>query len=82
MANEAEVINDIRVLISSYRDTNFTARAIARIFHGIQSPNYPAVSWGRNRFWRSHLDSDFNLVCQLAAKEILSMRVGKDNIEI
>ncbi|XP_033221629.1 ATP-dependent DNA helicase Q4-like [Belonocnema kinseyi] len=82
LANEAEVIADIRVLLSSYRDTNFTARAVARIFHGIQSPNYPAMAWGRCRFWRSHLSSDFNLICQLATKEILSMRVGRDKIEI
>lgn len=76
LANETEVINDIRVLISSYRDTNFSARAIARIFHGIQSPNYPAVTWGRCRFWRSHLNCDFNSICQLAVQEILAMHVG------
>ncbi|XP_043468509.1 ATP-dependent DNA helicase Q4 [Leptopilina heterotoma] len=76
LSNETEVINDIRILISSYRDTNFSARAIARIFHGIQSPNYPAVTWGRCRFWRSHLNCDFNLICQLAVQEILAMHVG------
>ncbi|XP_051163305.1 ATP-dependent DNA helicase Q4 [Leptopilina boulardi] len=76
LPNETEIMNDIRILISSYRDTNFSARAVARIFHGIQSPNYPAIAWGRCRFWRSHLNCDFNLICQLAAKEIIAMHVG------
>ncbi|XP_008560443.1 ATP-dependent DNA helicase Q4 [Microplitis demolitor] len=73
-ANEAQIINDIRSLIASYRDNNFTGRAVARIFHGIQSPNYSALTWCRCRFWRAHLATDFNYISQLATKEILSMR--------
>ncbi|CAD1474602.1 unnamed protein product, partial [Heterotrigona itama] len=59
--NEAQVACDVRNLIISYRDNNFTGRAIARIFHGIQSPNYPAYIWNKCRFWRTHISFDFNV---------------------
>lgn len=72
--NEAQVACDIRNLIISYRDNNFTGRAIARIFHGIQSPNYPAYIWNKCRFWRTHISFDFNALCQIATREILALR--------
>ncbi|XP_078041314.1 recQ4 helicase [Augochlora pura] len=72
--NEAEVVNDIRNLVVNYRDVNFNGRAVARIFHGIQSPNYPAYVWNKCRFWRSHLSCNFNVLCQLASREILALR--------
>ena len=50
---------------------------MARIFHGIQSPNFPAKQWGRVfRFWRKHLDVDFNFLVKIATEEIVSMRTG------
>ncbi|CAK9802635.1 ATP-dependent DNA helicase Q4 [Anthophora plagiata] len=72
--NEAEIVGDIRNLIISYRENNFTGRAIARIFHGIQSPNYPAYVWNKCRFWRAHLSFDFGALCQIATREILALR--------
>ncbi|XP_044014928.1 ATP-dependent DNA helicase Q4 [Aphidius gifuensis] len=72
--NESQIIADVRSLICSYRDNNFTGRAIARIFHGIQSPNYSALTWCRCRYWRAHLQTDFDIICQIATKEILAMR--------
>ncbi|KOX78422.1 ATP-dependent DNA helicase Q4 [Melipona quadrifasciata] len=72
--NEAQVACDVRNLIISYRDNNFTGRAIARIFHGIQSPNYPAYIWNKCRFWRTHISFDFNALCQIATREILALR--------
>lgn len=74
MENEAQIACDIRNLIVSYRDNNFTGRAVARIFHGIQSPNYPAYVWNKCRFWRIHLSCNFNVLCQIATKEILALR--------
>ncbi|KAG7211518.1 hypothetical protein KM043_010785 [Ampulex compressa] len=74
LENEAEIVQDVRSLVLSYRDNNFTGRAVARIFHGIQSPNYPALVWGKCRFWRAHISSDFNLLCQVAIREILALR--------
>ncbi|GJQ84260.1 putative DNA helicase [Trypoxylus dichotomus] len=46
---EEQVVNDTTQLVTMYRDNVFTGRAVARIFHGIQSPNYPAVIWGRRQ---------------------------------
>ncbi|XP_018315009.1 ATP-dependent DNA helicase Q4 isoform X2 [Mycetomoellerius zeteki] len=74
MTNEQQIAADIRNLIICYRDTKFTGRAIARIFHGIQSPNYPALIWSRCRFWRIHIAADFNTICKIAAREILALR--------
>lgn len=72
---EEQVISDTKSLIAIYPENNFTGRAIARIFHGIQSPNYPAVIWGRCKFWRSHLHVDFNKLCLIAKDEILRMKL-------
>ncbi|XP_031348005.1 uncharacterized protein LOC116174259 isoform X2 [Photinus pyralis] len=72
--NEEQIISHTRALIGMYRDNTFTGRTIARILHGIQSPNYPAVIWGRCKFWRAHLGTDFHAICQIATKEILRMR--------
>ncbi|PNF41052.1 hypothetical protein B7P43_G07676 [Cryptotermes secundus] len=74
LINEEQVVADVRSLVCMYRDTNFTGRAVARIFHGIPSPCFPAQVWGRCRFWRAHLKSNFNLICKVAAKEILHLR--------
>lgn len=72
--NEEQLVNDIIALVNLYRDNNFTGRAVARIFHGIQSPNYPAVMWGRCKYWRSHINDDFHTICKIATREILKMR--------
>ncbi|XP_039265024.2 ATP-dependent DNA helicase Q4-like [Styela clava] len=49
-----------------------TGRAIARIFHGIDSPRYPAKNWGpARRFWRSKLQINFNLIRKIATEEIV-----------
>lgn len=72
--NEEQLVSDVRALICMYRDNTFTGRAVARIFHGIQSPNYPAVIWGRCKFWRSHLGVDFHTLVKIATREIIQMR--------
>ncbi|XP_026678070.1 uncharacterized protein LOC103507395 [Diaphorina citri] len=74
LTKEDLLISDIHSLVNSYRDTNFTGRSIARIFHGIPSPNFPAIVFGRNRYWRSHMDQDFGLLCKLAARELIKLR--------
>lgn len=61
-------------MISNYPENNFTGRALARIFYGIQSPNYPAVIWGRCRYWRRHLHEDFYQLIAIANREIIRMR--------
>ncbi|KAL0112993.1 hypothetical protein PUN28_012317 [Cardiocondyla obscurior] len=74
MTNEQQIASDVRNLVLRYRDTKFTGRAVARIFQGIQSPNYPALIWSKCRFWRVYIESDFNTICKIATKEILALR--------
>uniref|UniRef100_A0A4W6C3S5 DNA 3'-5' helicase n=1 Tax=Lates calcarifer TaxID=8187 RepID=A0A4W6C3S5_LATCA len=44
---------DIRSFLANRSDEKFSGRAVARIFHGIGSPCYPAQTYGRDRrYWR------------------------------
>lgn len=69
------VISDVRSLICTYKDCTFSGRSIARIFQGISSPNYPAIVWGRCKFWRSHLHEDFNGLIKIATQQIIQMKM-------
>ncbi|XP_053687852.1 ATP-dependent DNA helicase Q4 [Sabethes cyaneus] len=71
---EHQLLSDIRTMIQRYPENNFTGRAIARIFHGVQSPNYPAVIWGRCNYWRAYTSADFNRIVRIANAEIVRMR--------
>ncbi|XP_034831655.1 ATP-dependent DNA helicase Q4 [Maniola hyperantus] len=69
------VTSDVRTLIATYKDCKFTGRSIARIFQGIQSPNFPAIVWGRCKFWRSHLHEDFYGIVKIATQQIIQMKI-------
>ncbi|XP_055914736.1 uncharacterized protein LOC129947970 isoform X2 [Eupeodes corollae] len=69
-----EISGDIYSIINMYPDNTFTGRNIARIFHGIASPNFPAVIWGRCKYWRAHSKTDFNRIVKLANLIIVKMR--------
>ncbi|KAH8242128.1 hypothetical protein KR026_005234 [Drosophila bipectinata] len=71
---DEHIVDDVHALINMYPDNTFTGRNIARIFHGIQSPNYPAVMWGRCKFWRAHVKINFNRILQLANMAIIKRR--------
>ncbi|XP_068618290.1 ATP-dependent DNA helicase Q4 [Battus philenor] len=66
-------ISDIRALIATYKDCKFTGRSIARIFQGISSPNFPAIVWGKCKFWRSHIHEDFHELTKIATQQIIHM---------
>lgn len=68
------ILSDVHTMISRYPDNTFTGRSIARIFHGCQSPNFPAVIWSRCKYWRGHLNTDFNRIVGLANAAIVKMR--------
>ncbi|KAK3610308.1 hypothetical protein CHS0354_029774 [Potamilus streckersoni] len=72
-----QLVSDIHQFISVHgQEHSLTGRAIARIFHGIGSPCYPASTWGRvRRFWRSHLHVDFNIIVKIATQEIIRARL-------
>nr|XP_035961662.1 ATP-dependent DNA helicase Q4 isoform X2 [Halichoerus grypus] len=69
---EDQIRQDVRHLLSSWPDQQFSGRAVARIFHGIGSPRYPAQVYGRDRrFWRRYLHLSFPALMRLATEEIL-----------
>lgn len=69
-----QIIRDVRSMIALYPENNFTGRNIARIFHGVPSPVYPAQIWSRCKLWRAHVKTDFNLIVNLANSTIVKMR--------
>ncbi|KAM4793921.1 ATP-dependent DNA helicase Q4-like [Cyanocitta cristata] len=72
---EEQVRADIRHFLAAHPDEKFSGRAIARIFHGIGSPRFPAQIYGRDRrFWRRHLLLEFQSLSRLATEEILAWR--------
>lgn len=68
------IMTDIDTMISRYPENNFTGRSMARIFHGVQSPVFPAVIWSRCKYWRAHLKTDFNHIVKLTNAVILRNR--------
>ena len=69
------ISRDTRTMLGLHHDVMFSGRALARIFHGIDSPCYPAVVWGRDRrFWRRYLDVDFNDLRIFITEEIIKYR--------
>lgn len=68
---------DIKVFLQSNSQAKFTPRAVARILHGISSPAYPAMSWGRTHFWGRYMKMDFQVVMEAAKAELMNF-VGKD----
>lgn len=68
------IISDINRMIVQYPENTFTGRSLARIFHGVNSPVYPATIWFRCKYWRAHINSDFNHIINLANSEILRLR--------
>ncbi|KAM4044045.1 LOW QUALITY PROTEIN: ATP-dependent DNA helicase Q4 [Anomaloglossus baeobatrachus] len=72
---KAQVYSDVRLFLSIHQDECFSGRSVARVFHGISSPCYPAQIYGRDRrFWRKYLHLDFNNVMQLCKEEILRLK--------
>lgn len=72
---EGQIRADIRGFLSNRSDEKFSGRAVARIFHGIGSPCYPAVTYGRDRrYWRKYIQFDFNQLIKLATQEIIRLK--------
>uniref|UniRef100_A0A1B0C865 DNA 3'-5' helicase n=1 Tax=Lutzomyia longipalpis TaxID=7200 RepID=A0A1B0C865_LUTLO len=71
---DEQLERDIRYMVANYPDNNFTGRSLARIFHGISSPNFPAIVWGRCKLWRAHTMTNIHRIIALANATILEMR--------
>ncbi|NP_001399952.1 ATP-dependent DNA helicase Q4 isoform 7 [Homo sapiens] len=71
---EDQVRCDIRQFLSLRPEEKFSSRAVARIFHGIGSPCYPAQVYGQDRrFWRKYLHLSFHALVGLATEELLQV---------
>jgi ATP-dependent DNA helicase Q4 len=55
-----------------------SARAVARVLHGLGSPAYPAAEWRRKEkagnLWEKHSKVDFGAIVRVASEELLAMR--------
>ncbi|XP_059496448.1 ATP-dependent DNA helicase Q4 isoform X2 [Stegostoma tigrinum] len=72
---ESQIRADVRQFLSIHHEEKFSGRAIARIFHGIESPCHPAQVYGRDRrFWRKYLNFDFNEIIRMATEELIRMK--------
>ncbi|XP_072226828.1 ATP-dependent DNA helicase Q4 [Leuresthes tenuis] len=72
---ENQIRADIRSFLSNRSDEKFSGRAVARIFHGIGSPCYPAQTYGKDRrYWRKYIQFDFNQLIRLATQEIIHFK--------
>lgn len=72
---EGQIRADIRSFLSNRSDEKFSGRAVARIFHGIGSPCYPAITYGKDRrYWRKYIKFDFNHLIRLATQEIIRFK--------
>jgi ATP-dependent DNA helicase Q4 len=63
---------DIKVLMRSCAGVRLTARAAARILHGVGSPSFPATAWSRNPFWGRHAAVPFDDVKRIAHDELVA----------
>ncbi|XP_055081382.1 ATP-dependent DNA helicase Q4 isoform X2 [Periophthalmus magnuspinnatus] len=72
---EGQIRADIRSFLANRCDEKFTGRAVARILHGIGSPCYPAITYGKDRrYWRKYIQFDFNQLIRLATQEIIQFK--------
>ncbi|XP_041739473.2 ATP-dependent DNA helicase Q4 [Coregonus clupeaformis] len=72
---EGQIRTDIQSFLGNHSDEKFSGRAVARIFHGIGSPCYPAQTFGRDRrYWRKYIQFDFNEIIRFAIQEIVRFK--------
>ncbi|ORY45202.1 ATP-dependent DNA helicase [Rhizoclosmatium globosum] len=56
-----------------------SGRAIARIFHGISSPKFPAYEWFKNKSWNSYSHFNFGELVKIASKTLMEYRMRTGN---
>lgn len=66
---------DVRAFLSKCEAVK-TPRQVARIFHGIPSPQFPSQEWFSNGFWGKRRMIDFNEIIATAKQAILNSRVA------
>ncbi|KAL5035021.1 hypothetical protein BDV3_004500 [Batrachochytrium dendrobatidis] len=58
----------IKSFVKAHLSEVTSGRAVARIFHGLSSPKYPAKIWLSNKHWNSHPYYNFKDLARLASK--------------
>lgn len=71
-ANMAILRADVRVFLSQNGDRITTARQVARIFHGISSPQFPKEDWQTNKFWNKSVWTPFELIQKEAQEQLIA----------
>ena len=64
----------IKTFIKEHNQMVTSGRAIARIFHGISSPQYPSNEWSRNKHWNSFKFYDFKDLYRIANKAMMDFK--------
>jgi ATP-dependent DNA helicase Q4 len=57
---------DVKTFILDNIDEIKNGRAVARIFHGISSPKFPASKWYKNKLWRKYINISFDDIERIA----------------
>ena len=66
---EEKVRKAVHSFINAHPKKKFTGKSVARIFHGIQGPCFPAKVWGHeNTYWRKYITLNFNALCDIATE--------------
>lgn len=80
-----ELEMDVRALLSyitrALPDLTPTARAMARILHGIGSPGWPASQWSKHRDWGRRRDVAFEAVLTRATAVLQEARERQNEPE-
>ncbi|KAI9917143.1 hypothetical protein PsorP6_012364 [Peronosclerospora sorghi] len=66
---------DVAALVESFRENGnkamtWTSVAVAKVFHGLSSPRFPARAWRDHVAWRRYADVAFERLVQIAAKVV------------
>ena len=74
---EEQIGRDVGTLVARFSSQQFGGRSIARIFHGISSPCFPAIVWGAQRgFWRRYLHIDFHSLSRITTKKLVLIQTS------
>ena len=65
---------DVRIFVNQYFELLTTGRSVARIFHGLGSPKFPASEWSRNKQWNAYSFINFIEIAKHAQNEIALVR--------
>ena len=60
---------------------HFSGRCVARIFHGLQSPRYPALDWYKSNFWGRYTTVDFYVIKNMATKSLIELKTKKSQVQ-